>query len=193
MFYKEDGLFFDMNTGEVLEVYLAPYKPKKTKLDQPIDFSDIVNRKQAEKMFHKDNYNPEIRIYWTNWAVEVLTSIDPTAAKRFSALSKMIIARNFVFDTNKNIAEAIDCSPKHLNANLKRMESCGLIKINKDHSGGQSHKLIQVNPTLVFKTYIAQEREPYDRFGHSKVFNNLHADYIKMWLQDRIEKSSYTY
>jgi len=190
---KNEGMLFSMVTGEVFETHSAPFKARGMKPSQAFDFSSVSNKKQAEKMFYKDKYNPDIRTHWTNWAVEVLTSVDPIAAKRFSALSKLIISRNFIFDTNKNIAETIDCNPKHLNANLRKMQSHGLIKIRKDHAGGQSYKLIQVNPTLVFKTYIAPEREPYDNFGHNKVLNNLHADYVKMWLQDSVEKSSYMY
>lgn len=193
MLYKYEDLLFSTDTGEILETHSDTYKPKKVKYPLPFDFSSVANREQAEKMFNKDNYNPEIRIRWTNWAVEVLTSVDPTSARMFSALSKLLISRNFIFDTNKNIADAMDCSPKHLSANLRKMQSCGLIRISKDHSGGQNQKLIQVNPTLVFKTYISHEGEPQGKFGHNKVFNNLHADYINRWLQEGIKKSSYMY
>lgn len=175
---------FNEETGEILEVGTSPYKHDTKPYADPYDKSKVMCKRDVEDYFKEEFGNPTIKVRWTNWAMDELFNIDPQTAYKFKLLAELIIARNIVFETTENLAKSLNVKKSYIHILLKTFSDNGLVKEYKGHQGGRSWRYLELNPTLVFKTYQAKSEEFH--YGSTSRFNSIHQFYIDKWLSSYI-------
>lgn len=166
-------------TGEILELESVPYKNTED-YKEPYDKSKVMCKADVVDYFKDEIHNKTIKVRWTNWAMDELFKLDSGIAQKFNMLADLIIARNIVFETTENLQTALQLSPSRFKSVMKQMKDGGLIKEFKGHQGGRKWRYLELNPTLVFKTY--QGRSDEIHYGSTSRFNGTHQFYIDKWV-----------
>lgn len=171
-------------TGEIMETYSVDYEGYNFKHRTPYDKYSMSCKKDVEKYFKDDLENPSIKVRWTNRAVDELIKADFKTAVYFKHLSKHIISRNIVFEKSSDLCDIIGVHLSDLSKSLRSMSERGLLREFKGHSGKRGMRYLEVNPTIVFKTYQQQGSEC--NYSSTSRFNRLHQEYVDMWVADAV-------
>jgi len=186
MFYNHERI--DEDTGEVMETYTLPYKHPDVIYKDVYDRTKMTCKNDVISFFSEEIYNPTVKIRYTNWAVDELFNIEYSLAYKFKLLSEYIISRNIVFEQSKDLCGILGIHKTDLSKVLKKMQEKGLVKEMKDHSGKLGWRYLELNPTIVFKTY--QHNDTEQNYSSSFRFNSLHQFYIDKWINSYIGKTS---
>lgn len=179
-------MIVDTATGQVLE-YLDVYSVteslpdyRKESYKETLEWDTILTRHCLEDWFKEDIANKYHKVRWSNNSMDTLLDIGTDVADKYRKLAALIVARNYVFDTNANIATTLGIDRSNLSKTLKRMERNNLLRVCDKHGGGKRHKKIIMNPTLVFKTY----NQTGEGFNSSLYFSKVHEVYVDKWIKD---------
>lgn len=175
-------------TGEMIEYTTRDYKHTKVLYKNAYDVTQMTCKKDVETYFSDEMGNSTIKVRWTNWAIEELLKHGFHTANLFTELSKMIISRNIVFEKSSTLCDQLCVHKKDIGKIIKKMTQAGLIRENKNHGGKLGWRYLELNPTLVFKTY--EQKSSDESYGSSTRFNNLHEFYVEKWMMDHV--NSYT-
>lgn len=178
----------DHNTGEVMShedrYETVPYNhPKEEPFKEAFNASIMTCKKDVESYFSDERTNPFIKVRYTNWAVEILFGLNHSMSEKFISLCEHIISRNIVFEKSSSLCDILGVQSNHLSRTLNYLKENGLIKERKEHGGKRSWRYLELNPTIVFKTYQNNLENDY---GSSSRFNSLHQFYIDQWLMSYI-------
>lgn len=181
-------MIIDRETGQALDysdVYSAAESPtdyRKEVYKETLEWNTILTRHCLEDWFREDIANRYHKVRWSNNSMDTLLDIGADVADKYRKLASLLVARNYVFDTNSNIAAALGVDKSNLSKTLKKMEKNGLLKVCSEHGGGKRHKKIVMNPTLVFKTY----NQIGEGFNSSLYFSRVHEVYVDKWIKEFI-------
>jgi len=172
----------DPFTGEILSDEYLTHLRNESEVKQPLYLSKVTSKKDLQDYFKEESM---YKVYWTNWAMEYLSRQAPDAIKDIVNLSSAIIARNYLFESKKDLCDILDVSAKHLSDRLKKLVKFNLIRMI-EHSGKKTSLLIEINPLYVWKGYVQNNAKDFQdniQYGSNYRFSIVHKVACSRWLE----------